>query len=837
MLRLTECFLITALLFTAGFVLVPQSTSNITRLTNTPEHAVNLNPTLSDNGRVVVFESSADLSGAGDNSFHTYRADLAAPAFKSIASTRAVSPALSSDGKMIVFASAEDLVGENKDRNSEIYLFDGSKLSQLTLTEPESVESRLSDGNVQPSVTADGRTIAFSSNRNFTGMNADGSFEIFLYKDQTFTQLTNGTNEQSAVSPKISGDGSRVFYKRTTGADTGDLILIETQTKTSRVLAADVAGLSLTEGRAASNDGMRLVYSALTAPNQSQVFVFEDRENSIRQLTQLSSRVTDVKLQPTISGDGKRVAFATRRRVSNTSDGGVELYLLDLPTNQVQQITNAPSSATGEVVASLNFDGTLAAFNFPRILSGPVIDDDLRNNSEIYLASIAPRPEFGVATVLNAAAEGHEPERTKIAPGSIATIRGSALAFRTEAASFAGADPPVMVGGTTVKVNGQPARIFYVSADEVVFVVPGGLSNGPAQFVVTNADGFSSKAEASISQAAPGVFTVSGDGRGEPVILDSNTLVPGPFDPSNGKLRLSIFATGVSGTKSVSVTIRGRSTLVETVAASGLAGLDEIHVLVPRELSGAGRSTLVVTGDGVQSNPVSVVISGTAPTPTPTPTPTPSPSPSPTPSPTATPTPTPNPSPSPSPSPDSSPKIVISQIFGGGGNSGAPLRNDFIEIFNAGGSAVNLAGWSVQYASATASSWSVTPLTSVILQPGQYYLIQESSGGSNGASLPAPDATGAIAMAAASGKVALVKNTTALSGTCPSDPNIVDLVGYGTTANCFKGSAPAPLASNTNGLLRAGNGCTDTRNNIADFALGPPNPRNTNFLPRICTDQ
>jgi uncharacterized protein (TIGR03437 family) len=841
MLRLTACFLITGLFFTVGFVLVPQSASTLTRITNTPEQAVNLNPTLSDDGRVVVFESSADLSGAGDHSsFHTYQVGLAAPAFKSIASTRAVAPALSSDGRIIVFASAEDLAGQNKDRNSEIYLFDGSNLSQLTQTEPESVESRLSDGNFQPSVTADGGMIVFSSNRNFTGLNADGSYEIFLYKDRVFTQLTNGTNEHSAVSPKISGDGSRVFYRRIASEFTGDLILIETQTRTSRVLATDVAELSLSDGRAISNDGMRLVYSALTAANQSQVFVFEARGNSIRQLTQLSSRVTDVKLQPTISGDGKRVAFATRRRVTSTSDGGVELYLLDLPTNQVQQITNAPSSATGEVVSSLNFDGTLAAFNFPRVLSGPVSDDDFRNNSEIYLASITPRPAFGVATVLNAAAQGHEPQHTKIAPGSIATTRGSALAFKTEAASFANDDPPFTVAGTEVKVNGQPARVLYAAPDEVVFVVPGGLSNGPVEFVVTNSDGFSSKAEANISQAAPGVFTVAGDGRGEAVILDSNTLVPRPFDPSNGKLRLSIFATGVSKAKNVSVTIRGRSTSIETVAPSSLAGLDEIHVLVPPELSGAGRSTLVVTADGVQSNPVSVVIAGTAPTPTPTPTPSPSPSPtplpspspSPSPSPTATPTPTPNPSPSPSPSPDSSPRIVISQIFGGGGNSGAPFRNDFIEIFNAGTSAVSLAGWSVQYASATASTWSVTPLTSVVLLPGQYYLIQESSGGSNGIPLPASDASGTIAMAAASGKVALVKNSTALTGTCPNDLSIVDMVGYGSTANCFRGSAPAPAASNTNAVLRAGNGCTDTRNNATDFAAGVPNPRNT-ILPGV----
>jgi hypothetical protein len=142
----------------------------------------------------------------------------------------------------------------------------------------------------------------------------------------------------------------------------------------------------------------------------------------------------------------------------------------------------------------------------------------------------------------------------------------------------------------------------------------------------------------------------------------------------------------------------------------------------------------------------------------------------------------------------------------------------------------------VQYASATASTWSVTALTSVTLAPGQYYLVQESSGGSNGATLPAPDATGTIAMAAGSGKVALVRSATALTGTCPTDPNIVDLVGYGTTANCFRGSAPAPAASNTNAILRAAAGCTDTRNNNTDFILGAPNPRNTTFLPRICTD-
>ena len=668
---------------------------------------------------------------------------------------------MSGDGRMVVFASREDLVGRNADRNSEIFLFDGVKLNQLTET----------GGNVQPSITADGRTVAFASNG-----------EIFLNDNQL-------TQDSTASSPKISGDARWVYYQ-----DDSDLVLIDTQTLTSRVLVKDVEGLKIAEGRAVSNDGMRVVYSASTGTNQTQVFMFDGRDNSVRQLTNLGSRVVDVPLQPTISGDGRRVAFATRRRVTNTSDGGVELYVLDLPTNTVQQITNAPSSATAEVISSLNFDGSVVVFSFPRILSGPVSDDDFRNNSEIYVAQIPPRP-IGAAVVVNAAA----PQLANVAPGSIASIRGNAL-------------------GTTVTVNGQEAQIYFASSGEVVFVVPSGLVPGPAQFLVTNADGLQSKAEANISLTGPGLFNVAGAG----IILNSDTLTPGPFDPSKGELRLSIFATGVARASNVSVTIGGKPVIVETVLPASLPGLDEIHVLVPTELRGAGTSTLVVAADGVQSNPVSVVITGMTPTPTPTPTPTSTPS--------------PTPSPSPTPTPDASRRVVISQVFGGGGNSGAPFRNDFVEIFNAGSTTVNLNGWSVQYASATATTWSVTPLPSTTLAPGQYYLIQESSGGSNGASLPAADATGTIAMAAGSGKVVLVTNSTALTGACPSEPRIVDLVGYGSTANCIRGSAPAPTPSNTNAILRAAAGCTDTRNNVLDFALGPPNPRNTKFLPRICSD-
>src|SRR4051794_17838449 len=84
--------------------------------------------------------------------------------------------------------------------------------------------------------------------------------------------------------------------------------------------------------------------------------------------------------------------------------------------------------------------------------------------------------------------------------------------------------------------------------------------------------------------------------------------------------------------------------------------------------------------------------------------------------------------------------VVISQVYGGGGNAGSTFKNDFIEIYNLSASPVNLAGWSVQYAAAAGASWQVTGLTGTI-QPGKYYLVQEAVGAGGTTNLPTPDAT------------------------------------------------------------------------------------------------
>ena len=172
--------------------------------------------------------------------------------------------------------------------------------------------------------------------------------------------------------------------------------------------------------------------------------------------------------------------------------------------------------------------------------------------------------------------------------------------------------------------------------------------------------------------------------------------------------------------------------------------------------------------------------------------------------------------------------VVISQVYGGGGNTGATFRNDYVELFNPSNTSFDLAGWTLQYASAGGSSWTNNQPLGGVIAPGEYFLISLASGGAVGATLPEANISGEINMSATAGKIGLVRNGVPLSGPCPiGDLDIVDFVGYGTTASCREGTTNAPAPSNTTALFRRNNGFLDTNQNGTDFITGVPQPRIT----------
>jgi uncharacterized protein len=173
--------------------------------------------------------------------------------------------------------------------------------------------------------------------------------------------------------------------------------------------------------------------------------------------------------------------------------------------------------------------------------------------------------------------------------------------------------------------------------------------------------------------------------------------------------------------------------------------------------------------------------------------------------------------------------VVISEVYGGGGNVGATLTHDYIELYNRGDTPVDISTWSVQYGSAGGTTWLPTNLSGTI-QPGRWYLVQEGAGAGGTVPLPTPDAVGTTAMSATAGKVVLVTHQVTLTCgiTCGAADGVHDLVGYGAT-NMFE-TAPTPTLSNTTSASRDAAGA-DTDNNSTDLTVGAPNPQNSGSEP------
>jgi hypothetical protein len=177
-------------------------------------------------------------------------------------------------------------------------------------------------------------------------------------------------------------------------------------------------------------------------------------------------------------------------------------------------------------------------------------------------------------------------------------------------------------------------------------------------------------------------------------------------------------------------------------------------------------------------------------------------------------------------------QVRISQVYGGGGGSSGTYKRDYVELFNSGATPVSLAGWSLQYGSASgsiaATSINMYPFPAITIQPHAYLLVQCGAQGSGGAEItPTPDLstpTTGMSMSNSSGKIALVSNLS-FPTSCMS-ASILDLVGYGT-ANCFEGGAAVDPLATTLAAFRNLNGCQDTDENSDDFTVAPPAPRNS----------
>jgi uncharacterized protein (TIGR03437 family) len=214
-------------------------------------------------------------------------------------------------------------------------------------------------------------------------------------------------------------------------------------------------------------------------------------------------------------------------------------------------------------------------------------------------------------TVLSAASYGNV-----IASDSLASIFGTALA-RGTATLDANGQLPIELVSTRVQVNGQVAALVYVSPSQINFVVPGGLAAGATTVTLLSTDTNTTRTAAvQVANSAPAVFSTDASGTGAGAILNAVTFAPAPFltvtqqNATAVATRLAVYGTGIRHAKKVAATAvdsqgeRFSMTVEFAGAAPGFFGLDQVNVVVPAGLDGAGAVSFTLTTEDANSNTV-----------------------------------------------------------------------------------------------------------------------------------------------------------------------------------------------------------------------------------------
>ena len=248
---------------------------------------------------------------------------------------------------------------------------------------------------------------------------------------------------------------------------------------------------------------------------------------------------------------------------------------------------------------------------------------------DTYFNTLAPAPTAGSSVTIFSAATGQQPA---LAPGSLATAQGTDLATTT--LNFTGSAWPPTSSGTSVTIqdaggNITQAPLLYISPGQVNFYVPASVATGAATITIASGDGATSKATVQVSAVAPGIFElnsshlaaavgilVSASGAQTPfnvyAVDSSNTIVANPINlgSATDEAVIELYGTGIqaAGTNNVTVTVNGAPVQVLYAGPSSDQGEDQINVVLPYSLTGAGNVTIQLTAAGKAANPVQLAI-------------------------------------------------------------------------------------------------------------------------------------------------------------------------------------------------------------------------------------
>jgi len=356
---------------------------------------ISFNASVDVGGARVAYSSTGEPVPGGnpDGSSEIFLATIGGGTVQitSSGSPGSFAPSLSADGTRIAFVSEADLTGGNADLNRELFLWEsGVGISQLTSSAaPAQVAG--------PSISADGTRVAFSTQADLAGGNADLNTEVFLWQEGVgFTQVTDTTAPGGASVPDLSGNGQRIAFASENDLVPGanadgnvELFLWDQTTGFSQL--TDTALPFTNVNPSIDLDGTRISFQrGLTGPGNAELWIWDQATG----LTQVTSALDGSSGPSSVSGTGDRVAFDFNGDpLGSNADGNGEIFLLDGGTLSQVTVTPGPS---GSGAPAITATGQRIAF----LSSLDLVGMNPEGNQEIYLADCGAPPVTAIPTLV-----------------------------------------------------------------------------------------------------------------------------------------------------------------------------------------------------------------------------------------------------------------------------------------------------------------------------------------------------------------------------------------------------------------------------------------------------
>lgn len=327
-------------------------------------------------------------------------APFLAPAFDVFAAAPG-SRAISADGRYVVFtASSAHLPGTNGGRLNQVYRRDALTGTIELVSRAAGAAGAPSDGfNADPSISADGMRVAFTSNATNLDPAASGANDEVYVRDlasgaTTLASRAEGAGgaaaDRDARAEGVSADGRHVLFRSGAGnlgvaAGTQHLYLRDldgahTQLVDRATGAAGAVGGGAVGSAASSRDGRVVVFTTDARLDPDDADTSDDVyvRDTAAQTTALVSRrsglagakATTYSSDPSISADGRVVAFEANDETLATEGGGwggrTQIVARTLATGANVLVSRAPGGAVADDDAydpSVDGDGSVIAFD------------------------------------------------------------------------------------------------------------------------------------------------------------------------------------------------------------------------------------------------------------------------------------------------------------------------------------------------------------------------------------------------------------------------------------------------------------------------------------------